>query len=214
MNTPYMVDHKTIYSITNMKTKELINADIFIIPNAAVKYPKSTETVTNIDLWKHVIDQYYAVKTSTDIESVDIANEEFVEIWYVTRKEGYDNRFSNWHDHKIDGYNELIEFRPITRYLPKSLFNGHKEGDIITFPLIISGNGLSMSKEYQELCTKFENGEMSGEEFRKSVRELKKSMDSYLEIRTRIKISARLAQNDYRYKMFGPFETALEKVCN
>lgn len=200
--------------MNTMKTKELINADIFIIPNMAVKYPKRTETVINIDLWKHVIDQYYAVKTSIDIESTDIANEEFVEIWYATRKEGYDNSFSNWHDHKIDGYNELIEFRPITRYLPKSLFDGHKEGDIITFPLIITGNGLSMSKEYQELCTKFENGEISGGEFGKSVRELKKSMDSDLEIRTRIKVSARLAQNNYRYRNFGSFEQVLEKVCN
>lgn len=196
-----------------MKTKELINADIFIIPNPAIKYPKEMRPY-NINLWQRIIDQHYATKESVDDELTDIENEEFVEIWYVTRKAEYDNSLSNWLDHSIDGYDELIGFRPVTMYLPKSLFKGHKEGDIITFPLVVTGCGLSMSKEYQELHSKFYNDEITGVEFGKNLKKLKKTVDLGLEVRTRIKISARLAQNDYRYRMFGSFETALEKVCN
>lgn len=196
-----------------MKTKELINADIFIIPNPSTKYPKEMRP-HKVNLWQRIIDQYYATKDSVDDELTDIENEEFIEVWFVTRKAGYEKDFSNWFDHNIDGYDELLGFSPVTRYLPKSLFNDHKEGDIITFPLVITGCGLSISKEYQEAHSKYYNDEITGGEYRKILNKLKKSIDSNLEVRTSIKISARLAQNDYRYRNFGTFEETLKKVCD
>lgn len=198
---------------TIMKTKELINADIFIIPNPSIKYPKEIRPY-RVNLWQRIIDQHYATKESVDDELTDIENEEFVEVWYVTRKDGYENSQSNWFDHDIDGYSELLGFRPVTNYLPKSLFDGHKEGDIITFPLVITGCGLSMSKEYQEAYNKFINDEISAKEYRKTLNTLKKSIDLNLEVRTSVKISARLAQKDYRYKRFGSFEETLKKICD
>lgn len=198
---------------TIMTTKEIINADVFIIPNRSTKYPKEMKQY-DVNLWQRIIDQHYATKETVDDELTDIENEEFVEVWFTTRKNGYENPHSNWFDHNIDGYDELLGFGPVTKYFPKSLFNGHKEGDIITFPLVVTGCGLSISKEYQELHNKFFNDEISGEEYGKKLKKLKKSIDSNLEIRTSVKISVRLAQKEHRYKNFGTFEETLKKVCD
>ena len=107
-----------------MKTKETIKSDIFIVPNSSFKVTEKTFEWVRADL--------YEIYSANKLDG-EFKDQSWVQIWIATRE----NEDSNWTDHTIDGYEELSGWRPIAQYLPKSIFNGHKEGDVISIILPI-----------------------------------------------------------------------------
>jgi hypothetical protein len=105
-------------------------------------------------------------------------------VWFVTPG----SEDSNWYCHTINGYEELKGWKPISEYLPKSLFEGHKEGDCITINLPIH-KWLENDKYELIGCDRY-----------------------YLEASATIKVQLQLAQQKYRYRRFGNFEDVLTRV--
>ena len=153
-----------------MKTKETIAADLFIVPNRSFKVTEKTFEWVRFDLYEI----YSANKLAGEFK-----DQNWVQVWFVTRG----NEDSNWTDHTIDGFTELGGWRPVSQYLPKSIFDGHKEGDVVTIILPI--------------C--------------KSV-ELAENENSYADMRARVKVEFCLKQQNYRYERFGTFEEVLARV--
>jgi len=155
-----------------MKTVETIKADVFIVPNESYKVSEKTFEWARADYFR-------VFEANHDKISGDFMDQIWIQIWFATRG---DNDQSNWTDHGIDGYKELVGWRPVCQYLPKALFEGHKEGDIITINLPI--------------IKPVELGEG----------------DSYADMYATIKVGLCLKQQDYRYKRFGKFEEVLARV--
>ena len=118
-----------------MKTNEFIRADVFIIPNASFKYEGSLEQKEGCGtgIVNDLNTMWHVALPKELRENKEFKNEDWIEVWYVTPG----NDESNWGSHHIDGYSELKGWKPRTDYLPKSLFEGKKEGDCITFDLPI-----------------------------------------------------------------------------
>ena len=168
-----------------MKTSETIIADIFVIPNPAFCYNGSMAQEDGLSA--DFVDKLNRVWWKTTSEEYrkehEFKNESWVQVWYVTPG----SEDSNWYAHNIDGYWELIGWRPITEFLPKSLFNGKKEGDCITIELPIQKwISLQNSEEYiaSHGCC----------------------------VEETIKVQIQLSQMKYRYRRFGNFEDALARV--
>ena len=131
-----------------MKTNEIIKADVFIDPNRrSFKVTNKTFEWIRSDLFRifHANHLY---------ENKEFLDQKWVQIWFVTRG---DNDEANWFDNGIDGFEELIGWIPAAQYLPKSLFEGHKEGDVITIILPIyrkTPTGEEYSSIKIELCLK------------------------------------------------------------
>ena len=128
-----------------MKTAETIKADVFIVPNGSFKVSEKTFEWVRSDLFK--------IFRANQNDGEEFLNQIWVQIWFVTRG----NDESNWTDHDIDGFEELRGWKPLTQYLPKSLFKNHKEGDVITINLPIwrkTPAGEEYSKIKVELCLK------------------------------------------------------------
>ena len=170
-----------------MKTQETIIADVFVIPNASFRYEGSLSQKGGWDT-DFVSDLYHVWwKTTTEEyrREHDFKDESFVQIWYVTPH----IEDSNWCAHTINGYKELKKgWRPISEYLPKCLFEGHKEGDCITVDLPI-----------RKWITKDE------------AEELGIVCDGCC-LKATIKVQLQLAQQKYRYRRFGNFEDVLARV--
>lgn len=156
-----------------MKTNEMIKADIFIVPNEAYKVSEKTFEWARADYFR-------VFRANHDKISGDFMDQTWIQVWFATRG---DNDQSNWTDHGIDGYKELVGWSPVCQYLPKALFEGRKEGDIITINLPIT----------------------------KSV-ELSEGIDSYADMYATIKVDLCLKQQGYRYQRFGRFEEVLARV--
>lgn len=112
-----------------MKTAETIKADVFVVPNESYKVSEKTFEHSRFALY-----QVYSANSSK-LGGSEFKDQTWVQIWFATRG---DNDQSNWTDHGIDGYKELVGWSPVCQYLPKALFEGHKEGDIITINLPIT----------------------------------------------------------------------------
>lgn len=123
---------------TMMKTNEIIKADVFIVPNESFKVSEKTFEWVRSDLYEI----YSATKSAGDFK-----DQTWVEVWFVTR--GNDD--SNWTDHTIDGFKELRGWKPISHYLPKAIFDGHKEGDIITIFLPICKSAELVEDSYVDM---------------------------------------------------------------
>lgn len=169
-----------------MKTKENILADIFIIPNPSFRYESSiaqkegfnTEFIDKLNrIW-------YETTTDEYRKTHDFKDESWVQVWYVTPG----SEDSNWCSHTINGYEELKGWKPIAEYLPKSLFDGKKEGDCITVILPIH-KWLEKDKCKLMGCD-----------------------GSYIEASASIKVQLQLSQLKYRYRRFGRFEDTLTRV--
>lgn len=119
-------------------TQEMIRADIFIVPNRAAQWEGSLAQKSGFDLatW-HARQQIMYVNKVT--RPSDFASEKFVEVWFATPG----NKQSNWFDHGIDGYDCLKNWELVTNRLPASVFEGHKEGDVVTLELPVE------SEDYQ-----------------------------------------------------------------
>ena len=177
---PIKVDQKTVLSITTMETKKTIVGDIFIIPNSLAK-PKSM-------MFEEARYDLYRMSKANNIKFTD--DSKFVEVWFATPG----NRDSNWRDHCFDGYAELEHWRPIWNYLPIELFEGRKEGDVVTFNLPIeSWTAAHPIKgcDAQPAGCDLPNG---------------------VTVTTNIKVSMTLAQLKYRYRRFGTFEEVLKQL--
>jgi hypothetical protein len=167
-----------------MKTNATINGEIFVIPNcsisASIEQPKR-----NFQFWGRLerVWQSLCYGSHKIVDSdKNFYDESWIQVWYCTP--GSDN--SNWYDHLIDGYQELEGWQPCCQYLPKSLFEGHKEGDVITFELPIERRWHRSLKSDPEMKSRIEMDE--------------------------IVVSLTLAQTKYRYRNFGPFEEVLKHV--
>ena len=130
-----------------IKTNEIIKADVFIVPNGSFKVTEKTFEWVRSDLFR-IFNSNFA-----HIGDEKFLDQTWIEVWFVTRG----NDESNWTDHDIDGYSELRGWKPLTQYLPKSLFENHKEGEVITINLPIwrrtpAGDEYSCVKV--ELCLK------------------------------------------------------------
>lgn len=133
-----------------MKTKEILRADVFVIPNGSftVKNGGLFED-TRSDLYRAYTANYSNLKdVSTNFEDLT-----WVELWFCSRN---DNPNSNWVDHGIDELRDQ-DWRVSCRYLPKVIFEGHKEGDCLTINLPINRpteDGTEISTVKVELCLK------------------------------------------------------------
>ena len=112
-----------------MKTREFIRGNVFIVPNAYTTLEENFDQETLLKVYQFI---NYGLDKPLD----RISEEKFIQVWYVTPGDSD----SNWRDHGIDGYNELKGYKPISIYLPVSLFRGYKEGDTITVNLPITKN--------------------------------------------------------------------------
>lgn len=135
--TPNTVEKCTELCIVIMlRNQPIINGDVFIIPNRSVSINEMLFNDT-----KHVMTRTFAMNLDKyPNEDIDL----FVEVWVTTP--GNDN--SNWSDHHVDPLWEDIskedviagktQWRLASTRLPKAIFNGHKEGDVITLNLPIT----------------------------------------------------------------------------
>lgn len=178
---PIKVDQKTILSITIMKTKQIISGDVFIIPNG-VATPKNI-------LFEETLHGMFTVATVNSIKFCD--DTKFVQVWFCTPG----NSDSNWADHRIDGYDELEGWRPKSSFIPVSLFDGKKEGDVVTIDLPIIGwmpkhpiKGLDITPAGCKI-------------------------PAGVTVETTVKVSLTLAQGKHRYRSFGngKFENLLHR---
>ena len=169
-----------------MKTQETIIADVFIIPNSSFCYEGSVAQKEGISTeFVDCLNRIWYNNTTIEYrKNHDFKNESWVQIWFVTPTE----EDSNWCAHTINGYEELNGWRPISEYLPKFLFEGHKEGDCITINLPIH-KWLENDKCKLIGCDGY-----------------------YLEASATIKVQLQLAQQKYRYRRFGNFEDVLTRV--
>jgi hypothetical protein len=99
-----------------------INCDIFIIPNSV--YTFRNEDANDGLFGSRVYNQFVACFDCTK----EWTKEKFVQVWYVTPGKSD----SNWFDHNVDGIEGLEHYAPITDRLPISLFEGKKEGDVVS----------------------------------------------------------------------------------
>lgn len=120
-----------------LKTKEIVRADVFVVPNCSLIINERTFESTRSDL-------YRIFSLNEDALEGDFLDQVWAQVWFCTP--GGQNQNSNWRDHGIDGYRELEgdgrngTWRPISMYLPKTLFKGYKEGDTVTFRMPIDRN--------------------------------------------------------------------------
>lgn len=216
MLTPIKIDCKLNFLKNNMKTSEIIRGDIFIIPNPVDKFDPEWVNGGNLKFWSEVADQFHAIKYDPaykdQFKDIRFDDEKYVQVWFLTRGHSH----SSWRDHGIDGYNELKGAYPVVSWLPATLFSNKKEGDTVTFDLVIEKNPRWSNPKWVIVEDKYLNNEISESEYKAQIAELKKSKeyDPSLEIKTRVKVSLTLNQKDYRYSSFGKFEEVLEKLIN
>lgn len=123
-----------------MKTKETIKVDVFVVPNESYKVSEKTFEWARYDYFRI----YHANRDKISGEFMD---QIWIQVWFVTRG----NPDSNWTDHTIDGFKELQYWRPVCQYLPKALFEGHKEGDIVTVNLPITKSVELCEESYADM---------------------------------------------------------------
>ena len=165
-------------------TNNVIEGDIFIIPNSPVSIPKEGIEYYDLSFYEKIDKQYTILKVHDSMTLKDnITDDKFVQIWYVTRG----NSESNWYDHHIDqpiivnGKELNSSWKPVSQYLPASLFKGKKEGDVVEFTMLI--------RSY--------DGEG----------------DNALYMERRQKVRLTLCQSKYRYRNYGgSFEKALSNL--
>lgn len=162
------------------KTTEMIKGNIFIIPNPAIK-AATEQPKSNFEFWAGLESIWNNIVFSDKIVNSDkkFYEEKWVQVWYCTPNSSN----TNWYDHLIDGYTELEGWEPVSQYLPKSLFEGKKEGDVVTFTLPI--------------CRKAWRARVD--------------LEARIEYND-IKVSLTLCQTKYRYRNFGNFEDVLKRV--
>jgi hypothetical protein len=145
----------------NMKTKEIIRAKVFIIPNSlycpdelgfnggmisdSVAY--WSQKIFDRWLYKNHSEEWRKErKAALGWEGMDSKRQKYVELWF--HEPTGENDMSNWRDHGIDGYKELDGWNLLTNYIPAAIFEGYKDGDTVTFDLpIVRGKCLSIDDE-------------------------------------------------------------------
>ena len=169
-----------------MKTKEIIRADISIIPNASYRYEGSTHQKSGSGVY--FVDRLSKIWYSLPEEiwkNKDFKDEDWVQIWYATPNHP-SSLERNWFDNTIYGYEDLKHWKPVCGYLPKSIFEGKKEGDCITINLPIVKECLSDDDDSDN--------------------------EVVIHASTKVKVQLQLAQTKGRYARFGNFEEVLAKV--
>jgi hypothetical protein len=115
-----------------VKTLESLKGDVFIIPNSPASFGSESIKSYNLDFWADISTQYNILKWTTDkrseFEGSEFENERFIELWFANES------IDNWYDHGIDT-DDGYHWRPMTKYLPETLFKGKKEGDEISFTM-------------------------------------------------------------------------------
>ena len=178
-----------------MKTKEIIRAKVFIIPNGLYcpnEFGFNGEMISDsiaywsqkvFDRWiyeNHSEEWRKERKTALGLDGLNASRQKYVELWF--HEPTGENNMSNWKDHGIDGYDELYGWNILTDYIPAAIFEGYKDGDTVTFEIPI-------------ICDKNLN-------------------DDKDEIRiTWIKVSVILDQKGGRYPSNGLFHEILESKC-
>ena len=109
-----------------MKQTEILNGDIFIIPNRSF-IGEFVFVTTNAKVQMETV---YYKNQEFNTNNVSFDDTRWIECWWCDPKE--DN--SNWRDHGIERL-EDGNWRLSTSYVPTWLFNGHREGDIVTFKM-------------------------------------------------------------------------------
>jgi hypothetical protein len=196
-----------------MKTRQIINCNAFVIPNSPVRISNYRD-LTKI----HSYELSFLADLSKIFESLKseglipeekkFCDEEFIQMWFATPG----NPESNWVDHKIDGYPELEDHRPISMYLPKSLFNGYVEGNIITFNMFVEKP--RFPEELKALQEKTISDEIDLAEYKAAKRQLIADgiydPDERVGI-TKVRVSMKLDQSSYRYRDHGKFEEVINR---
>lgn len=133
-----------------MKTKELIRARAFVVPNG-LYCPDECEfnggiLMESAAYWSQAIFRRWVYKNHDEawrvarkekfgLEGLDPKRQKYAEIWF--REPTGENKCSNWRDHGIDGFEELEDYELLTSYIPTDIFKGYKEGDTVTFDMPI-----------------------------------------------------------------------------
>ena len=133
-----------------MKTKELIRAKAFVIPNGlycpdelgfnggmisdSVAY--WSQKIFNRWLYKNHSEEWRKErKAALGWDGLDASRQKYVELWF--HEPTGENDQSNWRDHGIDGFDELDGWDLLTNYIPTAIFEGYKDGDTVTFDIPI-----------------------------------------------------------------------------
>lgn len=133
-----------------MKTKELIRAKAFVIPNGLYcpdELGFNGGMISNsIAYWSQKIFYRWLYKNHSEEwrkerkvtlgwDGLDASRQKYVELWF--HEPTGENDQSNWRDHGIDGFDELDGWDLLTNYIPTSIFEGYKDGDTVTFDIPI-----------------------------------------------------------------------------
>lgn len=201
-----------------MKTKELIRAKAFVIPNGLYCPDESDFNggfiLDSLREYSQATQQkwFYSHNEEWRKEHENIRKsnrQKYVQVWFF--EPTGTNSDSNWFDHGIDGYDELSCWRPLTNLLPVEMFRGYKEGDTVTFELPIEKD-LYRTAIRERCIWKMEFEEKHGRKpTEEEIEEACPIDDDIDETRviTWIKVSIILSQKDGRYSSFGGFHEIL-----
>jgi hypothetical protein len=121
-----------------MKQTRILNGNIFIIPNGSFHVNDLAFVTTNAKLqMEHV---FWGNK-ELNHNDVSFNDTRWIECWWCDPTD----TDSNWRDHGIEELNKelphkeqmLSPWRLSTSYVPTWIFEGRKEGDIVTFKMPI-----------------------------------------------------------------------------
>lgn len=136
-----------------MKNQKLINGDVFIIPNPSYIHNESK----GFKLPSFIIDLEKVYWGNKNLNKGNNTFDEtrFVECWFCNKDH------DNWRDHGVGSLEEgnelsskeerLEPWRLSTSWVPSWIFDGHKEGDVVTFCMPV--NRRDYSRGVTELST-------------------------------------------------------------
>ena len=158
MRTPAKVEPSHVFfPITIMKSNNnAIVADVFIVPNPAFRPASELKNELAIQAAGKLSSLSIHLKYGDKLNVLDCLEDKYVEVWIASPG----NDQSNWSCHGIDQLDN--KWFPEVERLPASLFDGKKEGDVVTFSMPIICKNLDddgddiVVRKYQKvsLCLK------------------------------------------------------------
>ena len=113
-----------------MKNQNLLAGDIFIIPNPSFK---TLDESFKLPSFMMDINTIFYQNEDLNTNNVKIEDTRFIECWFCNPEN------DNWRDHGIKnlerGFEDDEYWRLSSSYVPDWIFNGHKEGDVVTFKM-------------------------------------------------------------------------------
>ena len=178
-----------------------LDIDAFVIPNSASKIN---------------LDYSFGTRAAERIERIaeingfefDRENDKLVQLWFVGKEScGSENLQDHGFHVGIDGYNYYFGAGIVPSFLPPVIFDGKKEGDVISVTIPLKPNR-TYDLPIEEML------DMDRKEMRSHVVFFDEEGEGGNGPEVFITFNIRLNQRDYRYRSFGDFEDVVARVCH